>query len=151
MRVRKKYNFSPFFLESFPHFRWLADSRDGAGETGEAWGWWRAVSAAASVSFRPSGAALEQALHSGASRKEVGFFVAESDEELESTSVFFQMNQFTFLSLRQLAHSGTLARMTKKLYWCIAFARVVSKPDKVHLLKSDAEYQVSDAIGLKEL
>ena len=113
MRVRKEDNFSPFFLESFPHFRWLADSRDGAGETGEAWGWWRAVSAAASVSFRPSGAALEQALHSGASRKEVGFFVAESDEEMESTSVFFQMKQFTFLSLRQLVYSSTLATMKK--------------------------------------
>ena len=52
----------------------------------------------------------------GASRKEVGFFVAGSDEELESTSVFFQMNQFTFLSLIQLARSGTLASMTKNLY-----------------------------------
>ena len=28
--------------------------------------------------------------------KKWDFFVAESDEELESTSVFFQMNQFTF-------------------------------------------------------
>ena len=49
----------------------------------------------------------------GASRKEVGFFVAESDEEMESTSVFFQMNQFTFLSLRQLVYSSTLATMKK--------------------------------------
>ena len=47
----------------------------------------------------------------GASRKEVGFFVAESDEELKSTSVLFQMNQFTFLSLRQLVYSSTLATM----------------------------------------
>ena len=43
----------------------------------------------------------------------MGFFVAESDEELESTSVFFQMNQFTFLSLIQLARWGTLAPMKK--------------------------------------
>ena len=41
--------------------------------------------------------------------KKWDFFVAESDEELESTSVFFQMNQFTFFSLRQRARSGTLA------------------------------------------
>ena len=45
--------------------------------------------------------------------KKWDFFVAESDEELESTSVFFQMNQFTFFSLRQLAHSGTRAPMKK--------------------------------------
>ena len=47
--------------------------------------------------------------------KKWDFFVAESDEEMESTSVFFQMNQFTFLSLRQLVYSSTLATM-KKLY-----------------------------------
>ena len=45
--------------------------------------------------------------------KKWDFFVAESDEELESTSVFFQMNQFTFFSLIQLARSGTLAPMKK--------------------------------------
>ena len=63
----------------------------------------------------------------------MGFFVAESDEELESTSVFFQMNQFTFFSLRHLAHSDTLAPMRKSY------------------TDADAEYQVSNGIGLKEL
>ena len=45
-----------------------------------------------------------------------GIFVAESDEEMESTSVFFQMNQFPFFELETAGAFRHTCTNEKKLY-----------------------------------
>ena len=113
MRVRKKYNFSP---SSLSRFHTSDDSR--IAEMGP--GRLERPEGDEEPSVLPPRSRSDQVVqlwnrrctreHHG---KKWDFFVAESDEELESTSVFFQMKQFTFLSLRQLVYSSTLATMKK--------------------------------------
>ena len=113
MRVRKKYNFSP---SSLSRFHTSDDSR--IAEMGP--GRLERPEGDEEPSVLPPRSPSDQVVHLWNRRctrehhgKKWDFFVAESDEELESTSVFFQMKQFTFLSLRQLVYSSTLATMKK--------------------------------------
>ena len=96
MRVRKKYNFSP---SSLSRFHTSDDSR--IAEMGP--GRLERPEGDEEPSVLPPRSRSDQVVqlwnrrctreHHG---KKWDFFVAESDEEMESTSVFFQMNQFTF-------------------------------------------------------